>query len=262
MAFGNHFLDGLGPADLRALRPHLSPVTLARNQVLNEPGQQVEHVFLPVTAILSVVTVMVSGSQVESRTVGREGGYGLLHALGSPLAFERMLAQVGGGAWRAPLGAVREAALASPRLTQAIVHHAQASILQAAQNAACNTLHAAEQRLCRWLLLTQDRLASDLLPLTQEHLAIMLGVQRTTVTGVASRLQERGIISYARGKITVIDRPALERCACECYAAIQRGSGALLGGQSTHRGPDSPASYGEHYRRAPSSEHGRDPREL
>ena len=109
-----------------------------------------------------------------------------------------------------------------------VVRHAQASLLQAAQSTACNTLHRAEQRLCRWLLLTQDRLGSDVVPLTQEHLAIMLGVQRTTVTATASQLQERGVIAYSRGKIRVLDREAMKRCACECYEAIQQGASIIL----------------------------------
>ncbi len=228
MAWENHFLDSLSAADLRELRPHLAPVNLTRNDVLDEVDQPISHVYFPIDAILSVVTVMRSGAQVESRTVGRESGYGQLHALGSPLAYERMIVQVGGAAWRIPLPALRQAALASPSLVQAIVHHAQASIVQAAQNTACNSLHPAEQRLCRWLLLTQDRLDSDVVPLTQEHLSIMLGVQRTTVTAIASQLQERGAISYVRGKITILDREALKRCTCECYEAIEERAAALL----------------------------------
>ena len=229
MAWENHFLDALGAADLRLLRPHMTPVTLVRNETLDEPGEPVSHVYLPVDSILSVVTVMRSGAQVESRTIGRESGYGLLHALGSPISFERMLVQVGGAAWRAPLRVMRNAAIESPSLMQAIVQHAQATIIQAAQSTACNSLHPAEQRLCRWLLMTHDRLGSEVLPLTQEHLSIMLGVQRTTVTAIASQLQERGAISYVRGKITIHDRPAIERCACECYEAIQRGAAQMLG---------------------------------
>ena len=229
MAWGNHFLDTLSAADLRTLRPQLTPVTLARNEILVEAGRPIAHVYFPVDAILSVVTVMRSGAQVESRTIGRETGFGLLHALGSPMSFERMIVQVAGGAWRMPLKALRAAAAGSPGLVAGIVQHAQASIIQAAQSAACNSLHPAEQRLCRWLLLTQDRLDSDVVPLTQEHLSIMLGVQRTTVTTIASQLQERGAISYVRGKITVVDRAALERCACECYRAIQQGVTTLLG---------------------------------
>lgn len=229
MAWENHFLDSLNAGDLRALRPHIVAVNLTRNAVLDEAGQPIAFVYLPVDSILSVLTVMRTGAQVESRTIGRESGYGLLQALGSPISFERMIVQVGGSAWRLPLAEMRQAALASPSLVQAIVHHAQASIVQASQNSACNSLHPAEQRLCRWLLLTQDRLGSSVLPLTQEHLSVMLGVQRTTVTAIATQLQERGAISYVRGKITVLQRDALERCACECYAAIQHGVTMLLG---------------------------------
>ncbi|RAK58711.1 Crp/Fnr family transcriptional regulator [Phenylobacterium hankyongense] len=229
MVWDNHFLDSLTSRDIRALKPHLSRVELERNRVLDEVGQPIAAVYLPIDSILSVVTVMQSGAQVESRTIGRESGYGLLNALGSPISYERMLVQCGGRAWRAPLPTLRELGLRSPTLTQAIVRHAQATIIQSAQSTACNTLHSAEQRLCRWLLLTQDRLRSDVVPLTQEHLSIMLGVQRTTVTAVASQLQERGSISYVRGKITIRDRPDLLRGACECYAAIQRGAAAMLG---------------------------------
>jgi CRP-like cAMP-binding protein len=228
MAWDNDFLDSLGGSDIAALRAELASVALVRNDVLDEVDQPISHVYLPVDAILSVVTVMRSGAQVESRTIGRESGYGLLHALGSPLSYERMIVQVGGSAWRLPLSALRQAAAGSPTLVRAIVHHAQASIVQASQNSACNSLHTAEQRLCRWLLLTQDRLGSDVLPLTQEHLAIMLGVQRTTVTAIASHLQERGAISYSRGRITVVDRDDLLRCTCECYGDIERRAARLL----------------------------------
>jgi len=228
MALSNHFLDSLEPRDLAVLRPHLSEVALQRNELLDEAGQVIADVYLPIDCILSIVTVMRDGAQVESRTIGRESGYGLLHALGSPISYERMIVQVSGQAWRLPLERLREAAEASPKLTRCIVHHAQATIIQAAQSTACNSLHSAEQRLARWLLLTQDRLDSDVLPLTQEHLSIMLGVQRTTVTAIASELQARGMISYVRGKITVADRSALERTSCECYEAIQRGTEAML----------------------------------
>src|SRR5437867_3211991 len=110
MAWENHFLDKLGAADVRMLRPHMTAANLARNDVLEEAGEPVSLIHLPVDAVLSVVTVMRSGARVESRTVGRESGYGLLHALGSPISFERTTVQVGGGAWRIPLRAVQEAA--------------------------------------------------------------------------------------------------------------------------------------------------------
>ncbi|MDB5495459.1 MAG: transcriptional regulator, Crp/Fnr family [Phenylobacterium sp.] len=228
MPWNNHFLDSLGRKDLSGLQQHLSEATLVRDQVLDEAGRPMTFVYLPVDCILSVLTVMKDGAQVESRTIGRESGYGLLQALGAPTSYERTIVQVSGRAWRAPLSALREAAAASDAVREAIVRHAQASLLQAAQSTACNTLHRAEQRLCRWLLLTHDRLGGDLLPLTQEHLAVMLGVQRTTVTAAASQLQARGVIAYSRGKIRVVDRAALERCACECYQAIQRGTALMM----------------------------------
>lgn len=228
MRWNNHFLDGLSGADLEALRPQLVETRLDRNQLIDDARQVIGAVYLPIDCVLSVLTVMKDGSQVESRTIGCEGGYGLLQALGAPVTYERTICQVGGRSWRAPLDAMRQAARQSSGVREAIVRHAQASLLQAAQSTACNTLHRAEQRLCRWLLLTQDRLASDVLPLTQEHLAVMLGVQRTTVTAAASQLQERGMIAYSRGKIRVLDRQAMKRSACECYEVIREGSALIL----------------------------------
>ena len=229
MAWSNHFLDSLGGADIARLQGDLREIELRRSQVLDETGRPVGFVYLPIDCILSVLTVMRDGAQVESRTIGHESGYGLLQALGSPMSYERTLVQVGGRCWRLPLEALGQAAAESQTLREVIVRHAQASLLQAAQSTACNTLHRAEQRLCRWLLLSEDRLRSDVLPLTQEHLAIMLGVQRTTVTATASSLQARGLIAYSRGRIRILDRPALERCACECYRAIEHGAAAMLG---------------------------------
>lgn len=224
----NHFLDSLDARDLAGLEPRLERVALNRDDVLNETGQAVDFVYLPIDCILSVVVVMEDGAQIESRTIGRESGYGLLHALGSRVAYERMLVQVGGDCWRIPTAVLQIAAAASPALTRSVVQHAQATIVQSARAAACNALHPAEKRLCRWLLMTQDRLDSDVVPLTQEHLSIMLGVQRTTVTGIATQLQTRGVIRYARGRIKLRDRGALEACACECYAAIQESARQIL----------------------------------
>lgn len=228
MRFDNHFLDTLSGPDLDAIRPDLAAASLERNQLIDDALRPIAFAYLPVDSILSVLTVMRDGAQVESRTVGRESGHGLLQAIGAPITYERTICQVGGRAWRIPMEALRQAARQRVGVREAIVRHAQASLLQAAQSTACNTLHRAEQRLCRWLLLTQDRLNSDIVPLTQEHLAIMLGVQRTTVTATASQLQERGVISYSRGKIRVLDREAMKRCACECYEAIQQGAALIL----------------------------------
>jgi CRP-like cAMP-binding protein len=229
MSHPNHFLDGLAPATFGLIRDDLQRVALKRDEKVVEAGRPVDLVVLPVDCIISVTTVMADGKQVESRTIGREGGFGLLHAIGSPTSFERVIVQIGGDAMVIRRGALRAAARQSPDLTEAIVRHAQATLVQSAQFMACNTLHDVRPRLCRWLLMTQDRLGgAEVLPLTQEHLSIMLGVQRTTVTLIARGLQDQGLISYMRGKIRIKDRERLTRCACECYAALTHSTERIL----------------------------------
>jgi CRP-like cAMP-binding protein len=228
METGNHFLDSLDPEDFGALQPYLEPVDIKRDQGLVEAGDRVTRVYLPIDSIISVVTLMRDGNLVESRTIGRESGFGLLHALGSDFSLEAVICQVGGQALVIGTALLADAAAGRPSLVKDIVRHAQASMVQSAQSTACNAMHDVRQRLCRWLLLTQDRLASDVLPLTQEHLSIMLGVARTTVTNVASELQVAGVIAYSRGKVTVLDRSSLLRLSCECYEAIEGAAEAFL----------------------------------
>lgn len=225
----NHFLHGLSAADFERLRPHLESTELARDDLLAEPHSPLEWVYFPLTCILSVIIVMKDGREIESRTIGRESGYGLLNALGSRISFERLRVQIGGDACRLPIWVLSEEVEQSPTLLRAVARHGQATILQSAQSTACNAIHEVECRLCRWLLMTQDRLDCASVPLTQEHLSIMLGVQRTTITGSAQLLQEAGLISYSRGKITILDREGLERRACECYQAVQEGAALTIG---------------------------------
>jgi CRP-like cAMP-binding protein len=224
----NQFLAGLSAADLAAIRPGLEEVALKQDQLIAEAGHPVAAAYLPLDCILSVITVMRDGAQVESRTIGRESGHGLLHALGSPMSQERMLCQVAGAAARIRLSTLSAAAQARPSLAKAIARHAQVSLTQSIQAVACNRLHGAQARMARWLLMTQDRLGRDVLPLTQEHLAIMLGVQRTTVTSVAQEMQAQHLVAYHHGKITVLDRAGLLRTSCECYRAVQEGVEAIL----------------------------------
>ena len=232
MGWSNYFLDSLSEADLALIRRDLVQVELQRDQVLTEVGERVRTATLPINAIVSVVAVMRDGRSIESRTVGRESGYGLMHALGSRYSFERALIQVAGEVFQAPIATLAEAARTSPTMLSAIARHGQTTLVQAALGTACNTLHGAEHRLCRWLLMTQDRVASDVVPLTQEHLAIMLGVQRTTVTMLASQLQAKGAISYSRGRIRIVDRKALKACACECYDLMTEAAGQILAEES------------------------------
>ena len=140
-----------------------------------------------------------------------------------------MIAQVPGDAYELPLAALAQAAQASHSLVNHIVSFAQASLIQSAQTTACNAIHSAEQRMCRWLLMSQDRLGSDILPLTQEHLSIMLGVQRTTVTAIAKDLQGRALIANGRGRIRILDRDGLQRIVCECYEMLEDGVAQMVG---------------------------------
>jgi CRP-like cAMP-binding protein len=221
MTWSNHFLDALPPETLAGLKDDLELVALTRGDLIVEVDKPVAGVILPVNSIISVIAVMSNGDQVESRTIGKESGFGLLHALGSPISYERLVVQVSGQAWRIKTKALAEAAKRDPVLTHAIVSHAQATIVQTTHLTACNALHTAAARLARWLLMTQDRLGGgEIVPLTQEHLSIMVGVQRTTITTLASALQEQGLISYSRGKIRIVKREGLRQEACECYGTI------------------------------------------
>ena len=223
MAFANHFLDGLKPRDIEALQPHLRKVELAQNQSLAKAWSPVVRSVLPVNAIISVILEMQDGRQVETRTIGCESGFGLLHVLGSSMSYETVTTQVPGEAYVIDQRAFAAWARESPSMMESIVRHGQATIVQAAQGVACNALHDVKQRLAKWLLMTQDRVSDNELPLTQQHLAVMLAVQRTTVTAAASELQREGAIAYRRGRITVLDRNLLLRRACECYETIESG---------------------------------------
>jgi CRP-like cAMP-binding protein len=230
MAVANQFVEALSPADREAVLERAVKLTIHRDQLLAETGEKVGYVYLPLNCILSVVIVMRDGRTVESRTIGRESGFGLLYALGSRRSFERVIAQVGGETLRVPADHLTKIAVSSPAAARCIAAHAQATVAQSAISTACNALHGVEPRLCRWLLLTQDRLDADELPLTQEHLSTMLGVQRTTITHVAGDLQARGYISYSRGRVKVLNRKALLGCTCECYEAMNEAAAMALGG--------------------------------
>jgi CRP-like cAMP-binding protein len=203
---GNHFLDSLDAGIFGLLKPYLAEVNFSRGETLCQPGTDIDCVWFPTTATLSVVTIMEDGRDVEACTIGHESACGLLHALGSATAIDRVIAQVPGKSIKLPSFRLRSAAPLSLAMTDLVIRHAQANVAQVQQSVACNAIHTVEERLCRWLLMTQDRTRADRLPLTQEFLGFMLGVQRTTVTGAARGLQAGGLIRYSRGTIE-ISRP-------------------------------------------------------
>jgi CRP-like cAMP-binding protein len=218
--FRNFLLAALQPADLAALSPSLVEVNLERAEVLFEPEDTVETIYFPGSACVSVIAVMSDGVMVEAATVGRESAVGLIDSITQQRAQMRTFTQIAGSALKLPAAKYRAQMLASPNLMTLTLNHVRATALQAEQGVACNVAHDVHGRLARWLLMTQDRTGSKSFALTQEYMAVMTGVQRSTVSMVAAQFKKARIIDYTRGAVVVLDRPALERHACECYAVV------------------------------------------
>ena len=223
----NFFLSALKPDDRTAITIGMSEVALGSAQVLFEPGADVDWVYFPGSACISFVTVLSDGKAVETATVGRESVVSLIDAATGCPSRSRVFAQIGGTAMRVAASTFRARLAQSPDLLELTLLHARATSLQSEQGVACNATHAGQGRLARWLLMTQDRVGLDSFLLTQEYMAVMTGVQRSTVSALASALKKAGVIDYSRGRLTILDRPALIRHACECYAVIGRQFEAL-----------------------------------
>jgi len=216
----NFLLSALTSDDLAALASGLVEVSLSPGQVLFEPGDAVDAVYFPGSACVSIVTLMKDGKAVETSTVGRESAAGLMDAITERPARARIFAQIGGGAMRLPAAIYRARLVASPALLRLTLLHLRANAVQAEQGVACNASHDVQGRLARWILMTQDRVGADVFPLTQEYMAVMTGVQRSTVSIMAGALKKAGVIDYSRGALKVLDRQALLLHACECYDVV------------------------------------------
>jgi CRP-like cAMP-binding protein len=225
----NRFLASLTPEEFGQISPHLASVELEKGRLLYDPGDTIDIVWFPHNAVISLMTLMENGSAIESATIGREGALGLMAAAVAPRqAVSRAIVQVAGRASKITAANLREAMERYPHLRLLADRHNDALYAHAAQSVACNALHSVEARFCRWLLACRDRIDTNSVSLTQEFLADMLGVQRTTVTAVAGALQARGMIRYRRGVVDILDRPSLEAIACECYRAVKRTYERLL----------------------------------
>jgi CRP-like cAMP-binding protein len=224
----NNLLSSLPRDDYALFAGHLSQVELEKGRLLYDPGDKIDTVYFPLDCVISLMTLMESGAAIESATVGREGGVGMLAAISPRHSLSRAIVQVPGRCARIGVGPLAEAAGKSPGLRSAIERHNDALFGHAIQSVACNALHSVEARFCRWLLSCRDRIDNDTINLTQEFLADMLGVQRTTVTAVAGALQTKGLIRYRRGVVDILDRPGIEAMACECYGAVRRIYKTLL----------------------------------
>jgi len=216
----NKLLAKLPRGDFETLAAHLTHVSLPQGQIVYEAGDEVDYIYFPSGGMFSLLAVMRDGKAIETATVGREGVIGAMAGLGLYNSLVRAVVQLPLAASRIPAPALRRAVAASDALRDLCIRYNEVMLTQARITAACNALHPVEARFCRWLLQSSDRAASDTVTLTQELLAEMLGVRRTSVTEVARKMHDQGVITYVRGVITILDRAHLERCSCECYATL------------------------------------------
>jgi CRP-like cAMP-binding protein len=236
----NQILGALPAADYERLRPHLELEDIALGHSLYESGGQLQHVHFPVEGIVSLLYVTQGGNSAELAVVGNEGMIGISLFMGGESTPNRAVVQSACKAYRLPAQVLKARFAEGGALQLILLKYTQALITQISQTAVCNLHHSVDQQLCRWLLLSLDRLPESKLQMTQELIANMLGVRRQGVTESAGKLEREGLISYSRGLITVLDRPGLEKRACECYAVVKTETERLLPSARGGPGRESP----------------------
>jgi CRP-like cAMP-binding protein len=217
----NLLLDSLPPGQRKILLARMEPISLPIGTMLYNSGEQPEYAHFMTSGIASIVTFMADGAGAEVGLIGREGVVEGINLLGSASPPTTAFIQVEGSALRMPFEELRKEVLRPGVLFRRILEFVQCHGFMLSQLAACNGLHEVEERLARWLLMVQDRMQSEHFYLTQEFLAEMLGIRRTSVSGAAGNLQKRGLIAYRRGHIQVLNRKDLEETACECYPIVR-----------------------------------------
>ncbi|BAY44869.1 Crp/Fnr family transcriptional regulator [Scytonema sp. HK-05] len=230
----NRLLATLPTQEQERLQPHLQLVPLEYRQILYRPNEPIDYIYFPNYGVVSLLNLMENGDAVEVGTVGNEGMVGLPVFLGANTIPGEAFAQVPGEAFRMRADVFQREVTPGSPVHALLLRYTQALINQIAQSSACNRLHSIEERFCRWMLMTQDRVGSNQFPLTQEFIAQMLGVRRASVSVVAAIIQKAGLISYKRGKMTIVDREGLQGATCECYAIIKQEFDRLLGGSSIY----------------------------
>jgi CRP-like cAMP-binding protein len=228
----NFLLASLRSEKMATLLPHLKVIDLPQETVLYEQGDTIKAVYFPHRGLISLVVDLASGDMIEAAMIGRDSLAVGSSAFDNQISLNRAVVQVAGVASVLDVGHFQELAEGSDTFRAKLARHEQFILAQAQQSAACNAAHTLEARLSRWLLRCHDLLGSDDIALTQEFLAEMLGVRRTSVSIVANTLQKAGLIRYRRGHIKVIDLDALKDSACECYTTIRAHAERLLGPRS------------------------------
>lgn len=227
-AVANQVLLSLTTRQFRMVRPRLQPKSLVHHNILHESQHKVDTVYFPNDGLISLVIVMANGKTAEAGVVGNEGVVGLEGAFGLKRSPIREVVQVSGTAYYMPAATLQKIFQSSLDILLRFSRFAIVNRMQVSQTAACNRLHEVEKRLARWLLMTQDRVQSGLLPMTHDFLATMLGTDRASVTTAAGILQRQRIIECTRGSVRVLNRKALEACSCECYGLIREYNSELI----------------------------------
>ena len=229
-AFAGNLLLATFSGDVRVLfEPHADIIEFSVGEHVQSRGRDVEWSYFPFeTTMISLVVELDDGRSVQVASIGREGAVGGIVSCGHAPAFADAQVMVGGPAMRVPMKILEEVKGSSSFVANIFCRFSDYLLAEVMQSVACNSFHPIQQRAARWLLTAQDR-AGDRIELTQEALAALLGVQRTTVNAVVGALQEEGLLSARRGRVIVVDRPGLKRHACECYSVVERHFGSVIG---------------------------------
>jgi CRP-like cAMP-binding protein len=228
-AHPNHVIATLTPNDFELLGPHLKPFELVHEDLLFDAGETVNWAYFPHSGVISLVVGLGDGQLIEAAMVGRDSLVGGSAAMDGKVSLNRGIVQVAGMASILDVDVLRDVAEKSPAFRTTLIRHEQALFAQAQQSAACNASHSVESRLARWLLRTRDLTGGDKLELTQEFLAQMLGVRRTSVSLVANTLQSAGFIRYSRGHVQILNLDGLRETSCECYETVKAHNDRLIG---------------------------------
>ena len=225
----NRILAALPASEFALVAKTLSPVDMDLGETLHRAGEDIDFIYFVESGFISALSVLSEGQPLEIGLIGAEGVAGVSVMLGATTSYSETMCQTGGAAHRMTSTMLKEVAAHAPRLRDLLLRYAHAFHVQVAQTAACNAHHELGQRLARWLLAAHDRSGVAELSLTQDLIAVMLGVRRSTVSIAASTLQKAGILRYQHGRITILDRTGLENAACECYEAVTSEYRRLFG---------------------------------
>jgi CRP-like cAMP-binding protein len=217
----NRLLVALPSSDLKRVMAELEHIRCQRGQVLMDADSSLDHVFFPDSGVISVVAVYANGSVIEMATIGREGCTAIQAFFGAKTSSVRLLVQIPGSATKMSRAAFARAMESVPSFRKLMSAYVHAFLEQVLVSVACNGAHSLKERLARWLLMMRDRSDGDALPITQNLLAEMLGVQRPTITNAARELERTGLIARGRRQVTILDRQGLTKASCECYRLVR-----------------------------------------